>query len=234
MEPHAWESLTKRLDSWEREKRHLLAVGLVVVLASAGLMTHASHLGRRPKVLEAEQFVVRDASGQIRAQLALQKDGTPQLSLYDSQGRDQLVLRGLNDDAATIYLCERGEVRATMSAMSNGSSSVSLIDKDRGTTTGMYVGPDKTTGLTLRNDKSEVQLRVAGDGQAGVRVVDSAGKEAGRLGTEAPPAKPEPSEPPKLASRAEAPSPPARSSAAPGSAFSKSPRLQHVQTALPD
>jgi len=40
----------------------------------------------RPKVIEAQEFRVVDAEGNLRAALGLGKDGSPYLGLYDAAG----------------------------------------------------------------------------------------------------------------------------------------------------
>ncbi len=78
---------TNRLKRSDRTAKGLavVALGILGVLVSAG----GSKSGA---VLEAEQFVMKDAEGHERAKLALGDDGSPRLLFRDAQGRIRIQI----------------------------------------------------------------------------------------------------------------------------------------------
>lgn len=180
------EVLAARLDKWERERRQLVALVVLALTVCVGLSLQANVWGRRSRTLEAENFVVRDRSGTVRAQMALNGDGVPQLSLFDRRGREQFAVRGAADDSASLCLYDHGQLRMSMATASGGAASLHLYDRNHDSATGLYMADDSTTGLTFRNGSQELHLSVQPDGQAGVRVLDDEGREISRLGTYTP------------------------------------------------
>jgi hypothetical protein len=109
------ETLARRLDRVERENRRLKRSGVVAlaVIAAIVLMGQAASKlappGKPGKVVGAEQFIVHDARGGVRATLGTLPDGTVRLVLYD---------RG-----------NPGETRVILSAGPEGSPVLSFSDK---------------------------------------------------------------------------------------------------------
>ena len=72
--------LVARLEALENANRRLRRGGVVaVLLASALVLTGALPSGNTRVAVEAERFVLRDASGRVRAALGLRGDGSPSL-----------------------------------------------------------------------------------------------------------------------------------------------------------
>jgi hypothetical protein len=78
-----------------------IAGGLIGGLASALLVLHVSQHGLplrtalaapAQNALVASRIELRDASGKVRAELAMSPEGGPGLFFFDSQGRNRLVL----------------------------------------------------------------------------------------------------------------------------------------------
>ena len=109
------ETLARRLDRVERENGRLKRSGVVAlaVIAAIVLMGQAASKlappGKPGKVVGAEQFIVHDARGGVRATLGTLPDGTVRLVLYD---------RG-----------NPGETRVILSAGPEGSPVLSFSDK---------------------------------------------------------------------------------------------------------
>ncbi len=109
------ETLARRLDKVERENRRLKRSGVVAlaVIAAIVLMGQAASKlappGKPGKVVGAEQFIVHDARGGVRATLGTLPGGTVRLVLYD---------RG-----------NSGETRVILSAGPEGSPVLSFFDK---------------------------------------------------------------------------------------------------------
>ena len=108
--------LARRLDQVERENRWLKQAGVLAlaVIAAVVLMGQAASKlappGKPGKVIGAEQFIVHDARGGVRATLGTLPDGTVRLVLYD---------RG-----------NPGDTRVILSAGPEGSPVLSFSDKD--------------------------------------------------------------------------------------------------------
>ena len=175
-------ALVERLERLEREKRQLVGVGVAFVASALLLLAGATMMVRRPRVLEAERFVLKDRGGKARALLAMAPDGSPSLTLLDARGRDQVRLDGPSDGSASLSLCNKGEARIHMSASTGGGALLSLFDPRRRAGAGMYLWPEGTAGVALNSGDQGVQLAAQPDGLAGVVVADEEGKERGRMG----------------------------------------------------
>ncbi len=109
------ETLVRRLDRVERENQRLKRSGVVAlaVIAAIVLMGQAASKlappGKPGKIVGAEQFIVHDARGGVRAELGTLPNGTVRLVLYD---------RG-----------NPGETRVILSAGPEGSPVLSFSDK---------------------------------------------------------------------------------------------------------
>ncbi len=94
------ETLARRVDRVERENRLLkragvlaLAVIAALVLMGQGTMKTAPP-GKPGKIVGAEQFIVHDARGGVRAELGTLPNGTVRLVLYDrgNPGETRVIL----------------------------------------------------------------------------------------------------------------------------------------------
>jgi len=128
------EALAQRLEKVEQQNRRLKRVGVVVLaLAVAGIIMGQAMPGARK--VEAEEFVLRDAAGNVRAELVAFKDGLaltlldesgksratlavdkpgPRLSLYDENGKPRARLAVYEDGPALILLDENGMFRVSL------------------------------------------------------------------------------------------------------------------------
>ena len=94
------ETLARRLDKVERENRRLKGAGVaaLAVIAAVGLMGQAASKlappGKPGKIVGAEQFIVHDARGGVRAELGTLPNGTVRLVLYDrgNPGETRVIL----------------------------------------------------------------------------------------------------------------------------------------------
>ncbi len=94
------ETLARRLDRVERENQRLMRIGAVAlaVIVAVVLMGQATWKlappGKPGKVVGAEQFIVHDARGGVRAVLGTLPDGTVRLVLYDrgNPGETRIIL----------------------------------------------------------------------------------------------------------------------------------------------
>ncbi len=94
------DTLARRLYRVERENRRLKGAGVVAlaVIAAVVLMGQATWKlappGKPGKIVGAEQFIVHDARGGVRAELGTLPNGTVRLILYDggNPGQTRVIL----------------------------------------------------------------------------------------------------------------------------------------------
>lgn len=107
--------IEKRLETLEREGRRwrVMALGSVALLGAVAL-AGAAGMGKIEKVIRAERFEVVDAAGNVRALLAVDKDGMAALKLADAAGMARAELSvenvgpklGLYDAAGRVIFQE--------------------------------------------------------------------------------------------------------------------------------
>jgi hypothetical protein len=129
MEALSVEERLKRLGK-ENKRLRLLAWG-VVVLAGGSLLLAASGVRARPpqlgRIVEAERFVLRDASGKPRAVLGMDAD-EPGLWLYDAGGKPRAALAVTADRPGLALYDASGNARAAL-AVTAGGPALWLYDK---------------------------------------------------------------------------------------------------------
>jgi len=84
------EALVNRVEKLERENRWLKRLGFVAFMLAAGLISMGQARGSR--IVEASKFVLKDASGQVRAELGTAEDSSPSLVLFDARGSNRASL----------------------------------------------------------------------------------------------------------------------------------------------
>ncbi len=100
MNESTMETLARRLDKVERENRRWKRAGVLAlaVIAAIVLMGQAASKlappGKPGKIVGAEQFIVHDARGGVRAELGTLPNGTVRLVLYDrgNPGETSVIL----------------------------------------------------------------------------------------------------------------------------------------------
>ena len=88
------EALTTSVRALERRVRWLSAVCVFLAL---GWTLLVAQRWLRPPVVTAEQFVVRDARGKVRAEMGVSGGGEPVLRLNNAEGKER-ILMGLRPD----------------------------------------------------------------------------------------------------------------------------------------
>ena len=175
--------LSLRLEEQSRENRRLrrLWMGTVVTgalllgLATALVIVSARHglPGTVADVLEARQFLLRDANGAVRGtwgtanngsmQLTLQTpgskaglsltsmaDGASGITVRDSAGRSRAVLGLLPDQTVSmLFADENGTTRTVLSLVRGGSSTLVFADRSGDAKVGMGVDSRGQSTLTL-------------------------------------------------------------------------------------
>lgn len=175
--------LSIRIEEQARENRRLrrLWMGTVVTgalllgLATALVIVSARHglPGTVADVLEARQFLLRDANGAVRGtwsagpkgsirlqlqapdskaglSLAVLEGGASGITVRDSAGRSRAVLGLLPDQTVSLLLAdENGTTRTVLSLVRGGSSTLVFADRSGNAKVGMGVDARGQSTLTL-------------------------------------------------------------------------------------
>lgn len=121
--------LTTRLARLERETRRSKRITLVVVLAAAAVVLMGQTAPHRtPKSLEAEEFVLRDSRGQVRASLGTtQNPSATVLQIHGDNGKPRTRLTVSSDGTSSLEVIDTGErVRVLLGVKDNGSPRIWL------------------------------------------------------------------------------------------------------------
>jgi hypothetical protein len=82
------ESVLERLNALEKQNRRMKQIGVAVIMIAASLLVMAQ---KQPtnRTVEANEFVLRDSSGDVRSKWSMTQEG-PRLSLLDSEGKERV------------------------------------------------------------------------------------------------------------------------------------------------
>ena len=185
------QGLSVRIDELARENRRLrrLWMGTVVTgalllgLATALVLVSARHglPGTVADVIEARQFLVRDANGAIRGtwgasdkgvlRLSLQPagskgglslsslaDGASGITVRDSAGHSRAVLGLLPDQTVSLLFAdENGTTRTVLSLVRGGASTLVFADRSGSAKVGMGVDARGQSTMTLPEAERQVE-----------------------------------------------------------------------------
>lgn len=146
------QSIMLRLDRVERENRRLKRLSLAVMVVVAAILLMAQAPSHKTRTVEADRFVLIDASGQVRADLAMAADNTPALTLLNEKGSPLVSLRGADSPSLTLSNADSKEILKLL--VSPDVNSLALYD---GQTARVGVGVWKeAAGLALYDDKGKL------------------------------------------------------------------------------
>jgi hypothetical protein len=176
------EAILERLEKLERQNRWPKRAGVaaLVLLAStllAGFATQrpAKHPGD-PETVEAQRFVLKNARGDIRAELSLD-DGEPRLVLRDGQGMPRALLSLATAAPSIVLHNDKGEPR-TIRGSTAGEPSLTLYGGlGKGSVMLDVSAGEPTLTLFGSQVKSNATLYVSLDGPS-LEVSDAAGFKA--------------------------------------------------------
>jgi hypothetical protein len=156
--------LLQRVERAERIQRRFTAVAtcLVVAAVAAAIMGQA-----RPvtQTIEAQEFVVKDASGTVRARLGASASGVS-LQLSHDAGRASLVVSANKAQGAHLSLADvAGKIKGLV-----------VLNQE---TVGVYLSPADATGVP---HASRVVFEVQNHGTGGLAVYDQNGQVRALLG----------------------------------------------------
>src|SRR5271156_872782 len=138
----------------QRSNKHLRLATGALMLICGGLFTMAQTSSVVPDTMEAQQFLVRDSGGKLRAALGVLSDGAVGLNLTDPSGRTRLTVDLAANGTPGVDLYDQdGKVRATMALGDDGLPGVGLYGPNGNLRTSLDVPAAKTPGLAFyKND----------------------------------------------------------------------------------
>jgi hypothetical protein len=158
------QTLAQRLEKLEKQSRHRVA-GSVVLLVVAGLVL-MGQATQQSKSVEAQQFVLRDASGKLRAKLASLDSTTAALSLYDAN--ENVRARLVAGDSPALLLGDAGRsgpyarwrLALGVGAMGGGDTGPHLLLWDsQGTSRAELYVTEKQSGFFLYDANGKVLFK---------------------------------------------------------------------------
>jgi hypothetical protein len=138
----------------QRSNKHLRMMTGALMLICGALFTMAQTSSAVPDTVEAQQFLVRDSGGKLRAALGVTSDGAVGLNLTDPSGRTRLTVDLAANGTPGVDLYDQdGKVRATMALGDDGLPGVGLYGPNGHLRTSLDVPAPKTPGLAFyKND----------------------------------------------------------------------------------
>ena len=180
------ETLAQRLDRVEVENRRLkrAGVGALAVIAAVVLMGQATP-PKAPKVVEADEFLLRDAKGNVRAMLGF-RGGAPLLSFYDEEQTLRIGLGFTTDGLPTVtILSKSGNIRSSLTVLANDTTALHLYDRTEKAHAVLAVEADGTPSFSLfgKDKEGTVILGVDSGGVSGLTLSDKSGITRAVLGS---------------------------------------------------
>ena len=157
-------TVMERLEQLEQSNRRLksLAACALLALAAGAVMGQARPL---PQSIEAQEFVVKDASGAVRARLGAGAAGAS-LNLSHEAGRATLMVSGTKTQGAHLSLADAtGKIKGLL-----------LLNQE---TAGVYLSPVDATGPP-RSPRVVFEVQTTGTG--GFAVYDRNGQTRALMG----------------------------------------------------
>jgi hypothetical protein len=167
-----------RLEKVERENRRLKCAGIMVLLLAVGGLLMGQALPKS-KTVEAEAFILRDASGTERAAWHSSPEGGAALTFFDQAGKPRAQVRVDREGAPGLLLFDQaGNGRAMLRADRDGSPHLTLTDQAAHNRAVLRVEGNGTPALVFYDQigKSRATLYVVSDGSATLQLSDKAEK----------------------------------------------------------
>jgi hypothetical protein len=155
------------------------AGGLAVAVTMLGLIG-AGQAVKAPRTIEAQNFVLRDEAGRVRASLGFRSDGTPGFALMDELARVRLALDLCADGAPAVNLYDTdGGLQAAVAVRPDGSPGLGFFQDQGKLRLSLDLGPNSTApGLSLydRSGTMRAAMAVRPDETPGLGLFDPQGK----------------------------------------------------------
>lgn len=180
------DAVLQRLARLERANRRLVRMGAIGPVVVAALLVMGQTLPQRvAKVIEAEEFVLREPNGTVRARLAVEPHNYSGLSVYDKTGRRVVDLGILPSGGPSLLLRDKSSVGIEVH---NDIALVSLADKEGKARAGLAMGSDGTPSLHFfdRDEKARALIQLEADGSPSLKLLDGRGTDVAAGATAQP------------------------------------------------
>jgi len=172
-----YKALVQRIGKVERENRRMKRIALALLIFPSALLLMAQSQATR--IVEANEFVLKDASGHTRARLWFgQKPAkSPKavlLTFYDSTGKRDLITLAADSAEQSANL--------NLGGLITGSPSLTLSADAKGAYASLESTGNKLQGIQLSAETEKARLSLSGTGdllKGGVNLTD--GTEGGEL-----------------------------------------------------
>ena len=186
MRPEVWAlpSVLERLEKLEKQNRTLKRVGMLV-LALFGLVLLMGQTLPGRRIIEAEGFILRDATGKMRAALGI-SEGAPHLSLLDEEGTARIFLT-LAANKPSVWLFDaKANLRVSLATDAGGDGILSLLDgmRKQRAVLGLFPDGSPKLELTAEGERSAVTLAAMSSSMgssSGLVLLDASRKPRGAL-----------------------------------------------------
>jgi len=174
--------MMKRLEWLEVSNRSLtmalrrLKLGGLVGVASLAVLFLTGAVSI-PESLESRNFVLRDASGKVRAALAMRPDGTPGLAFFEKDGRVRLSLDLGGDGPAVNLMNGIGKPLAALAMRKDGTPGLGLFDESGQVRVSLDLYRNGLPAVNLYGDQGLLRaaLAVRPDGSPGLGLFTAEG-----------------------------------------------------------
>jgi hypothetical protein len=156
------DALAERVERLERENhRWRWGAGVLLTCCLVAMITGARRADDT-KVVEAEQFVVRDKDGKERARLGISSGDCPALFLRGKDGKTRAMLQSSDEDVGGLFLTGRhGGLSVVLHAESRASNSpFFVLRRDDRHLINMNVGSGASLPWLTFQDESGVLFQV--------------------------------------------------------------------------
>jgi hypothetical protein len=135
------------------------------------LLVGAAQDAKVPKILEAEQFILRDSTGVTRLELFVRPDKSAGIALNDDHGKKRMGISIAPDGTSGIGLYdEQDESRLTLRLDEAGQPGLVLFGKQQENTVALDVVDDQGSSFTIVSNKGKrkVLLQALNTGYSGL------------------------------------------------------------------
>jgi hypothetical protein len=169
-----YQSLQKRVDALEKQNRRYKQAGFILLIVAACAVFMAQAASKR--VVEAEDFVLHDSDGHIRARLGMWTGAQPSLAFYDSVGNLRVLVDGNLPEVAILDSATK-TTRASMGMLPTGPT-FSLQDRQGNTRAMLNLFDSRNAGSAGFYDEKGIGRAGIGFDKDGPSVVlnDASGK----------------------------------------------------------
>jgi hypothetical protein len=145
--------LESKIDELEQANRRLRRALRALVLCGGALIVMAQARSGISDSIEARQFILRDSSGRVRAELGANPDGAVGLNLNDANERTlaTLVVDGKGSPGLDLY-DQSGKRRGMIALAAQGTPGIGLYDANGRLRTSLDVPAADGPGLAFYND----------------------------------------------------------------------------------